>query len=183
MSKTACKSCRAFSRCRRTSESGELQAALDEARRRLSAVALVHRRLFRGDQIETVDAARYMEELCADTMSFMGDDWAKHLSLDLSPVLISTDRAVTLGLVLTELLINANKYAYAGVAGPIEIRLIDDRTHIHLIVADKDVGEVSSREGFGSRIMEALIGQLGGELTYGDNDPGLHTTIKIPIKH
>ncbi|NPD70400.1 GAF domain-containing protein (plasmid) [Lichenicola cladoniae] len=96
-----------------TSTNVELQEALEEARRRLTAVALVHRRLYRGDHVEVVDGARYIEELCADTFSFMGQDWAKHLALDLMPVLIATDRAVTLGLVLTELLINSNKYAYA----------------------------------------------------------------------
>ena len=73
-----------------------------------------------------VDAARYIEELCADTFSFMGQDWTQHLSLKLAPVLLPTDRAISLGLLLTELLINANKYAYGGAAGPIEITLIEN---------------------------------------------------------
>ena len=140
------------------------------------------RRLYRGDQIEVVNAAHYIEELCADTFSFMGHDWTKHLSLDLSPVLVSTDRAVTLGLVLTELLINSNKYAYDGAAGPVEITLREDRTHLHLIVADKGVGKASSRKGFGSRIMEGLVAQLGGKLTNGDNHPGLCTEIIVPVE-
>jgi len=160
----------------------ELQTALEEARWRLTAVALVHRRLYRGDQIEVVDAARYIEELCADTFSFMGQDWAKHLTLHLSPVLISTDRAVTLGLVLTELLINSNKYAYAGVPGPIQIELKEDRVHLQMIVSDKGVGRASSRRGFGSRIVDGLVKQLGGELTQGDNHPGLRVAVTVPVQ-
>ena len=112
----------------RASDNPELHAALKEAGRRLIAVALVHRRLYRGDQIALVDGARYIEELCADTVSYMGQEWAQHLSLHLSPVLIATDRAIILGLVLTELMINANKYAYGGAAGPIDVELIEDRT-------------------------------------------------------
>jgi two-component system, chemotaxis family, sensor kinase Cph1 len=166
----------------RASDNPELNAALEEARRRLTAVALVHRRLYRGDQIELVDAARYIEELCADTFSFMGQDWAQHLTLSLSPVLIPTDRAVSLGLVLTELLINSNKYAYAGNAGPIEIELIEDRTHLHLIVADRGSGRSSTRKGFGSRIMDALVAQLGGVLTQSDNRPGVRVTVTVPIE-
>lgn len=166
----------------RGSESPELLAALEEARRRISAVALVHRRLYRGDHIELVDAARYIEELCTDTFAFMGQDWAKHLTLSLSPVTVSTDRAVTLGLLLTELMINANKYAYAGLPGPIEIVLAQDRTLIHLTVADKGGGKVSFSKGFGSRIMDGLVTQLGGKLVYGDNQPGLRTKISIPIE-
>ncbi|MDB5412536.1 MAG: hypothetical protein JWR10_871 [Rubritepida sp.] len=165
----------------RDSDDPGLHAALEEARRRLTAVALVHRRLYRGDHIEVVDAARYVEELCADTFSFMGQDWTPHLTLDLSPVLISTDRAVTLGLVLTELLINANKHAYGGAAGPIEVQLTEDRTHLRMSVADKGAGLVSSRKGFGSRIMEGLVTQLGGALSHTDNHPGLRATIRVPI--
>lgn len=166
----------------RASDSLELHAALEEARRRLTAVALVHRRLYRGDQIEVVNAARYIEELCADTFAFMGEDWTQHLLLNLFPVLVSADRAVILGLVLTELLINANKHAYSGGTGPIEIELIEDRTHLHLLVSDKGVGRASSGKGSGSRIMEGLVVQLGGVLTYDDNHPGLRTEIIVPIE-
>jgi two-component sensor histidine kinase len=139
--------------------------------------------LYRGDQLELVDAARYIEELCADTFAFMGQDWSQHLTLNLTPVLVSTDRAVTLGLLVTELMINANKHAYGGAAGPIEIELIEDRAQLHLVVADKGVGKASPAKGFGSRIMEGLVAQLGGELTYGDNRPGLRTLITMPMQN
>jgi PAS domain S-box-containing protein len=59
----------------------------------------------------------------------MGEDWKRHLIPALTPMKESTDQAVPLGLILTELLINANKYAYAGAAGPIEVALAEDRTH------------------------------------------------------
>lgn len=165
-----------------TSTNPELQEALEEARRRLTAVALVHRRLYRGDHIEVVDGARYIEELCADTFSFMGQDWAKHLTLDLMPVLIATDRAVTLGLVLTELLINSNKYAYAGGPGPIQVELKEHRAHIYMVVSDKGMSKDTFRKGFGSRIMEGLVTQLGGELIRSDNQPGLRVAVIVPVQ-
>jgi two-component system, chemotaxis family, sensor kinase Cph1 len=112
----------------------------------------------------------------------MGKDWAEQRTLSLSPVLISTDRAVTLGLVLTELLINSNKYAYDGAAGPVEIELIADRRHLHLTVADKGVGRTSPRKGVGSRIIDALVMQLGGKFVLSDNRPGLRTTVTIPVQ-
>ena len=112
----------------------------------------------------------------------MGKDWARHLTLDLSPIMISTDLAVPLSLVLTELMINCNKYAYDGEPGPIEIRLSGGRTHLHLVVADKGHGNASTAKGFGSRVIDGLIGQLGGKLTASDNKPGLRTAITIPFQ-
>jgi two-component sensor histidine kinase len=166
----------------RTLDNPELLSALKEARRRISAVALVHRRLYHGDQVALVDAARYIEELCADTLSFMGRDWAQHLSLYVTPVMVSTDRAVTLGLLLTELLINANKHAYGGRVGPIDIELTEDRTLLHLTVADRGSGKISYSDGFGLLIVEGLAAQLGGKLIYRDNQPGLRVVITIPIR-
>jgi two-component system, chemotaxis family, sensor kinase Cph1 len=166
----------------RASATPEVHAALNEARRRLRAVSLVHRRLYRGDQVETVDAARYIEELCEETTSFMGRDWAEHISYDLSPVIISTKLAVPLGLVLTELLININKHAYGGAPGPISIRLIEQRGHIQLIVADQGKGGMPVGKGFGSRIVDGLIGKLGGTLIQTDSHPGLRTTVTVPLR-
>ncbi|RYG86557.1 MAG: GAF domain-containing protein, partial [Alphaproteobacteria bacterium] len=157
------------------------KATVEEARRRLNAVALVHRRLYRGDALQLVDAARYLEELCADTMESMGAEWQEGLVLDLQPVTLPTDRAVTVGLILTELIINANKYAYDGRAGPLEVRLMEDRSRFRLIVADRGKGKTTTRKGFGSRLMDALVGQLDGELVYEDNGPGLRAVLSAPL--
>ncbi len=168
----------------RASGNADVQDALSEARRRLNAVALVHRRLYRGDLVEMVDVARYIEELCADTVAFMGDEWAGHLRLDLSPALLPTDRAVALGLLLTELLINANKHAYGGAAGPLSVELGQTRTHLRLAVADRGsgTGAAAPETGFGSRIMAGLVKQLGGVITRSDNCPGMLVAVVIPTK-
>ena len=165
----------------RAADAPPLREGLEEAGRRITAIGLVHRRLYRGNQIEMVDAARYIEELCADTFSFMGQDWTQHLSLNLAPVLLPTDRAISVGLLLTELLINANKYAYGGAAGPIDITLSESLTDLRLIVADRGVGKISGRSGVGFRIIDALVKQLRATLTQSDNRPGLRMEIALPV--
>jgi len=159
----------------------KLHEAFEEARRRLQAVALVHRRLYRADQIEVVDMARYLEDLIGDMNASLGGEWAGKISVDASPVLVPTDRAVTLGLVVTELVINANKYAYAGAPGPIEVSLEEHRANLRVIVADHGKGKHALTEGFGSRMMTAMVKQLRGELTFGDNKPGLRAILTCPV--
>ena len=166
----------------RGSTNAELTTALEEARRRISAVALVHRRLYRGDQVDVVDVGRYIKELCEDTFSFMGEDWKRHLVLALAPMRISTDQAIPLGLILTELLINANKYAYAGAAGPIEVALTEDQTHFQMVVSDRGPGRSPNTEGFGSRITAGLVKQLGGVLSYSNTAPGLRISLAVPLQ-
>ncbi len=166
----------------RASEDEGVQSAMEEARRRISAVSLVHRRLYLADQIDAIDAARYFEELLTDLVASLGEEWKEHFAMDLEPVMLPTDRAVALGLVLTELVINANKYAYGGAAGPLSVRLAGDGNRVRLSVADKGGGKTSKRFGFGSRMIEALVARVDGEVGFEDNRPGLRAVVTAPIE-
>ena len=70
-------------------------------------------------------------------------------------MLAPTDRVVTMGLVVTELVINANKYAYGGAPGPIAVSLEEHRANLRVIVSDSGKGKHTPSEGFGSRMMAA----------------------------
>ncbi|MCC2977535.1 GAF domain-containing protein [Sphingomonas sp. PL-96] len=159
-----------------------LTSHLTEAQARLSAVALVHRRLYRDDQVEAVELSRYLDELMADMRGSLGADWGSALRVYLAPVLVPTGRAVDIGLIATELVINATKYAYPGSTGPITVMLEQHRADLRLIVEDQGRGKSGNGEGFGSRMMSALVGRLGGELIYEDNKPGLRVILSAPIE-
>ena len=159
-----------------------LTGHLGEAQRRLSAVALVHRRLYSDDNVELVDLARYFEELVGEMKASMGPDWAREITLDLAPILIPADVAVNVGLVLTELVINANKYAYGGAPGPVSIALEQHRARFRLIVADRGAGKPSGgRKGFGTRMVAAMVDGLQGVLEELPNQPGLRVILTAPI--
>jgi light-regulated signal transduction histidine kinase (bacteriophytochrome) len=166
----------------KASDDPALQAAVEEARRRIAAVSLVHRRLYRSDQLGAVDAARYLDELMADLLGSMGAEWHPFVVRDLEPVMLPADRAIGLGLVLNELVTNVNKYAYGGAAGPLHISLAEDRSRFRLVVADEGVGRGSARAGFGSRMMDALVAQLAGTLEFADNRPGTRAIVSAPVQ-
>jgi light-regulated signal transduction histidine kinase (bacteriophytochrome) len=161
---------------------GPVADQLIEARSRLSAVALVHRRLYRDDQIESIDLARYLDDLIGDLKGSLGEEWASQMTVDLTPLLIPTDRAVSIGLIAAELVINATKYAYPGGNGPIDVALEQHRNRLRLIVADQGGGIAGERVGFGSRMMSAVMARLGGELEHVDNGPGLRVILTVPIE-
>lgn len=154
---------------------------LGEAQRRLSAVALVHRRLYSEDTVTVIDLGRYIEDLLAEMQSSMGDEWTGRLTMDLAPLLISADAAVQVGLVLVELVINAQKYAYGGKPGPIAITLEKVRNRFRLTVADRGQGRTGNRTGFGTRMLGAMVKRLDGTIEESDNAPGLRFTVSAPI--
>ena len=167
----------------KASASDEVKWNLDAAQKRLNAVALVHRRLYQDDSVEVIDLSRYIENLLADTLATMDAAWFDMMSLELAPVLITTDRAVNIGLVLTELFINAQKYAYGGQAGPLAIRLEQHRDKLRLTVADKGKGKQAAAPGggFGTKMLKAMVDQLHGDLDEESNAPGLRVILTAPI--
>jgi len=167
----------------RATGNDEVRVSLNEAQKRLNAVALVHRRLYQDGSLEIVDLSRYLENLLSDMSTTMDRKWSESLDVDLSPILVSTDRAVNIGLVLTELVINAQKYAYNGDAGPLLIKLEQHRNSLRLIVADRGRGKLSKgSSGFGTRMLAAIIDRLQGNLDEEPNGPGLRVVVTAPVR-
>ena len=158
-----------------------VKTSLEEAQRRLSAVALVHRRLYADDNVESINLSRYLDELLDDLRLSMGPEWSDLLTTDLAPVMIPADNAVNVGLILVELVINAQKYAYDGAPGPISVVLEQHRARFRLIVADRGKGRNGNRQGFGSRMLNAMVKRLSGTIEDDDNQPGLRVIFAAPI--
>ncbi len=111
----------------------------------------------------------------------MGAEWSDQFALELNHVGVPATHAVSVGLVLTELIINAQKYAYEGAAGPINIALSADAVAYWLVVSDQGKGRREAvGQGFGSRMIEALVQRVSGKLEFYDNNPGLRTVITVP---
>jgi two-component sensor histidine kinase len=101
-----------------------------------------------------------------------------------TPVLVPTDSAVVLALVVTELLTNAVKHAYGGLPGPIEV-LVGSAPNGAVQVAVADRGTGMKREerpgGFGSRLTRTLIAQIKGDIEVQDNRPGTRVVLTVPL--
>lgn len=166
----------------REASDGTTREALEEAGRRISAVSLVHRRLYGTDQVRAVDGARYIDDLLDDLLGSMDAEWHSQVVRDLEPLLLPNDRAISIGLILTELVINANKYAYGGASGRLQVTLAGNGNSFRLTVADNGTGRGATSDGFGSRMLDVLVRQLGGTLEFGDNQPGTRATLSAPIK-
>ena len=160
-----------------------LAARFAEARRRILAVSAVHRRLWRSDQIQSVGLDTYLRELRDGLVGEWGSGWDDQIRVRAASVLVPTDTAVVLALVVTELLTNAVKHAYGGAPGPIDVTVCGGPGGVvRIAVADRGTGmEREERPGgFGSRLTRALMAQVRGGIEFQDNRPGTRVVLTVP---
>lgn len=158
--------------------------ALDEMQARILAIAGVHKRLYTSHDVQSVDIDAYLGGLVEELRSSMlawGSDHEIHLTAD--RMTLPTDKAVSLGIIVTELVTNAYKYAYVDKQrGDIRVKMTRDGDRGCLCVEDDGVGWSQSSgavlgTGLGTRVIKSMSTRLGGELTYPPTDRGTRAVL------
>jgi len=156
------------------------KSALAETVDRIFAVSLVHTRLYGSNDARAVTLDEYLTGLLDHLKTSMrGEGQSATLTYDLAQVQLATDASINLGVVVTEWVTNAFKYAYpSGRAGEIRVRLRRlPEGKAELAVEDDGVGRSAGTPakgtGLGSRIVTAMAQNLGGTVEYEQRSPGM----------
>jgi two-component sensor histidine kinase/CHASE3 domain sensor protein len=166
---------------------GAGRQALDETYARIFAIAEVHKRLYSSGDVRFVALDEYLASLLDQMAASMRHEglgaWIKY---DLEPIRLPTDASVNLGVVVSEWVTNAYKYAYPGRSGEVRITLkrLPD-SHAELIVEDDGVGRTTDRPaqgtGVGTRLVTAMAGTMRAEIAYLSRHPGTAARLVFPL--
>lgn len=164
-----------------------LQNAFDQTQNRVTSMALIHEKLYRGDELALVDVTSYIHELFAELVRLndvndritYGTDIDGELAFDLTTM-------VPLGLLLNELITNSLKHAFHGrESGRISLSLHQaaERT-FDLRYMDNGVGmppEKMQDDGttLGVSLIESLVDQLNGRMTVESDTDGTRYHIRF----
>ncbi|MDR3467251.1 MAG: histidine kinase dimerization/phosphoacceptor domain -containing protein [Xanthobacteraceae bacterium] len=164
-----------------------LSERLMEASTRISAVGRAYDRLAYNADHENIDLVAYLRDVVDDLEPAVAPC---KVELDAPrEIPFAADRAILIALIVNELVLNAGKHAYPdGSDGLIRLRLVpSDDAVLSISISDDGVGlpadfDPARSKRLGTRIVQALAGQLGAELIRQPTTAGTHYMLVVPLQ-
>jgi two-component sensor histidine kinase len=162
------------------------RAHLIEASGRVSAIGRAYERLSHDANVESINLGPYLQQVCADAVGA----YRCILDFDAAPgIELDPDRAISLALIVNELVTNAVKHALSDRSnGHIWVRLSrQDENSALISVRDDGVGlpagfDLTKSRGLGMRIIAALAKQLGASITQHGGVDGTEFALLLPLE-
>ena len=160
--------------------------ALNETQGRIDAISAVHKSLYSSGDTRFVDLEQYLSELLSKVEASMrSEGHGASLRYDLEPLKLKPDSSVNLGVIVTEWVTNAFKYAYPDRAGEVRVHLKQlPEGRAELVVEDDGVGRgvegAPKGSGLGTRIVNAMARTIGAEVEYIARHPGTGARLAFP---
>ena len=164
----------------------KLTEHLSEAANRVAAIAKAHDQLSIRSNIEWMDIGQYISAICEELDQSVANYDVLTDAVD--GIMVSTDRAISIALIVNELITNACKYAYKDQSGGrIWINVTRDGSEAFLIsVRDEGAGlpsdfDLRKAKGLGMRIITAFANQVEATIVVRSLDPGTEFELSVPL--
>lgn len=149
---------------------------LKESRGRVKSMAMIHEKLYHGQNIGKLNMAEYLNNLVNDIVRFYSKPSSViDINVDVENIKLNIDTAIPMGLMVNEIVSNSVKYAFPNKNGLITLKLkyLDD--HYLLYVSDNGIGfpedlDIRDSSTLGLKLVKSLAIQLEGELEIKSNN-------------
>jgi two-component sensor histidine kinase len=142
----------------------EAKVALAAVQDRLQNYALVHHALQMPEDVSCIDAAAYLRHLCWAISRSKLERKGIELRYVERTFRMNSERCWRLGLIVSELITNAERHAFRNGGGSIRVELLPSLSFVECRVTDNGTAEANARPGHGLKIVEALARSLGGTI-------------------
>jgi two-component sensor histidine kinase len=168
----------------RQADSQELRDVLQESEARIRSMGLLHEKLYQSESVSRIEMHGYLRTLTGELCRVNTPQGTRRdIKLNVHGVFMGLDTALPCGLMITELVTNALKYAFSGrPEGTIYVSLGSTGDgNFQLVVWDDGVGmkedfDIANATSLGMRLVKMLTDQLNGTLTF-DCSQGTRVTI------
>ncbi|MBV7532133.1 histidine kinase dimerization/phosphoacceptor domain -containing protein [Chitinophaga sp. sic0106] len=169
-------------------DNGRAKDAISQSQNRMFAMSIIHQRLYRQDNLASIDMQDYIGELVEYLRQSFESAGNLRFVKDVAKLELDVAQAVPIGLILNEAITNAIKYAFPeGRYGEIRVVLRQEKEgELLLEVADNGVGlsagvDLTKIKSMGMNLIRTLTEQLDGYLEI-HQESGLCLQIRFPLE-
>ncbi|MEJ0041788.1 MAG: sensor histidine kinase [Rhizomicrobium sp.] len=157
-----------------------LRSALQGVELRLRNAARAQQILSSPPRTGRIDLADYLQPLCAAISSFALGEEEIFLTLSCESIGLSATQCWRVGLIVSELIMNARRHAFDGRGGIIRVEATREGREIVCRVLDNGAGMKDFVPGRGSKLVEALAADLGGTIRRPPSESGTSVQLLFP---
>jgi len=162
-------------------------SALQDCEQRIDSMALVHETLYRTESLADIPFDQYLEDLAQAVTEGFATVRDIRTKIDVGGIRLSLDTAVTIGLIVNELMVNSMKYAFVErPSGEIRIQLLCKDGSCTFRYSDDGVGlpagfDIEKISSLGMRLVRILARQIRGQLQIDSiSGAGMECTVRFP---
>jgi two-component system, sensor histidine kinase PdtaS len=161
------------------------KAVLEEAVEQIRMMGQIHNRLRAGDRDVTLDSRAFLENLCDALKASLARGGQISIQCEADDLPLSTHQAISVGLIVNELVTNAIKHAFPDDRrGSIRVFFEARKDNqLQLRVQDDGVGFANhphSKRGLGQELVKGLSCELDGDLGIHTSQEGSSFCLRIP---
>ncbi len=157
-----------------TLDNPEIRETFKSSQLRIRSIALIHEKLYKSKNLSSINLKEYINELVVYLLNLYNNDSGRiGTRLELDDVSAEIGTTITLGLIISELVTNAIKYAFPNREnGKILISLKKDHDDCYIfLIKDNGIGlpeafDVENAQTLGLSIVKTLLTQIDGEVEY-----------------
>jgi PAS domain S-box-containing protein len=156
----------------RNIKSKKLHEAFKTCQSRIRSMALIHEKFYKSEDLARIELNKYIQDVAVHLFQTYGfDQNTIRLNMDMEKVHIDINKAMSLGLIINELLSNSLRHAFPDVKkGKIQIKLrrINNGNH-ELVISDSGVGipegmDILNTRSLGMQLVSDLVRQINGRM-------------------
>ena len=166
------------------SSSDNLRQELSEVQHRITAMSLIHEKLYRTSNFAKIDLSDYLQDLVKFLSGFYSKGKNIKLLFAMEHISASTKKAIPIALIVNELITNSYKYAFKDkTSGNIDLTLKKHDESVYLTIKDDGPGlsdglDLTKINSLGFKLLNIFTKQLKGSYEI-KNDNGLAIIIKF----
>ena len=171
-----------------TSDNEEVADLLKISRSRIRTMALAHEELYNNNNYININLRDYVKRIAESThRSYSYGSDKVSLELDLDDLQLDISKVVPVGLMISEIIINAHKHAFnKAKKGVITINTSVSDEYISLAISDNGSGmpknyDIKNSNSLGMMLIEKFTEQIDSEMDIESNNKGTTFTFKIPV--